>query len=58
MLVPATALRELMRHPGFSDLVLATMADRLTRTRASDLPRLAGVDQQAAKELRAAPAEA
>jgi hypothetical protein len=34
------------------------MADRLTRTRASDLPRLAGVDQQAAKELRAAPAEA
>jgi CRP-like cAMP-binding protein len=51
--VPAATLRRLMHHPAINQLVLATMSERLSRTAAiTDLPRFAGVDQAAARELR------
>jgi CRP-like cAMP-binding protein len=50
--VPAPALRALMTHPALSQLVLSKMTERLARTSLSDLPRFAGVDQEAMKELR------
>jgi CRP-like cAMP-binding protein len=51
--VPAEALRGLMDHPALNQLFLAKMTERLARTNITDLPRFAGVDQQALKELRA-----
>jgi CRP/FNR family transcriptional regulator, cyclic AMP receptor protein len=57
MQVPAAALRGLMTHAAFSQLLLAKMSERLNRTPAADLPRLAGPDQQDMRELRTAPAE-
>lgn len=51
--VPAETLRNLMSHPALSQLVLTKMADRLHRTSIKELPRFAGVDQQALKEIRA-----
>jgi CRP-like cAMP-binding protein len=53
--VPAPALRALMANPGMSQLVLSKMSERLARTSLSELPRFAGVDQAAMKELRLAP---
>lgn len=50
--VPANTLRGLMANPGFSQLVLGKMTERLTRTSITELPRFAGYDQQALKELR------
>jgi CRP-like cAMP-binding protein/sugar phosphate permease len=53
--VPAALLRTLMAVPAFSQLVLNKMSERLARTSIHDLPRFAGVDQQAARELREEP---
>jgi CRP-like cAMP-binding protein len=50
--VPARALRGLMAHPALSQLFLAKMSERLSRTHTSDLPRLAGLDQGALRDLR------
>jgi CRP-like cAMP-binding protein/sugar phosphate permease len=50
--VPAPALRALMANPAVSQLVLSKMTERLARTSLSDLPRFAGQDQEALKELR------
>ena len=53
--VPAPALRALMANPAMSQLVLNKMTERLARTSLSDLPRFAGLDQAALKELRMNP---
>ncbi|MFH1085806.1 MAG: MFS transporter, partial [Chloroflexota bacterium] len=55
--VPATALRNLMPNPAMRSVILARMAERLNRTSVSDLPRFAGYDQRALRDLRAAPPE-
>jgi CRP-like cAMP-binding protein/sugar phosphate permease len=50
--VPAQNLRNLMSNPAVSQIFLSKMTERLVRTSLSDLPRFAGVDQQALRELR------
>ncbi len=50
--VPATTLRKLMSNPALSSLLLSTMTERLGRTTIQELPRFAGVDQQAVRDLR------
>jgi MFS family permease len=50
--VPAEALRATMVVPEIQKLVLSTLASRLTRTESADLPRLAGLDQEALRDLR------
>jgi MFS family permease len=50
--IPAETLRALMAVPAISDLVLPTLTERLARTTSADLPRLAGLDQQALRDLR------
>ncbi len=56
--VPAEELRKLMNKPALSTIVLAKMTHRLTAsTLLGELPRFAGVDQEAARELRTIPAE-
>jgi MFS family permease len=56
--VPAETLRKLMSKPALSSLVLSKMTHRLSATSLlGELPRFAGPDQQAMRELRAAPAE-
>jgi DHA3 family macrolide efflux protein-like MFS transporter len=50
--VPAKALRGLMTDPALSQLFLSKMTERLSRTHTSDLPRLAGLDQEALRDLR------
>lgn len=55
--VPARTLRALMTNPAVSALITITMQERLNRTSLHELPRFAGVDQQDAGELRAAPAQ-
>ncbi len=52
MEVPAEALRATMVVPEIQKLVLSTLTSRLMRTEASDLPRLAGEDQEALRDLR------
>lgn len=54
--VPAAVLRGWMHHPTLRRLFLATASERLSRTHTADWPRLAGLDQQALRELRAQPA--
>lgn len=50
--VPADSLRATMVVPEIQKLVFSTLASRLLRTEAADLPRLAGVDQQSLRDLR------
>jgi CRP-like cAMP-binding protein len=50
--VPAEVLRGLMGNPALSRLFLSKMTERLSRTSITDLPRFAGYDQKALKELR------
>jgi DHA3 family macrolide efflux protein-like MFS transporter len=50
--VPANTLRGLMGQPVLGRLMLSKMSERLGRTHSSDLPRLAGLDQQALADLR------
>lgn len=60
--IPANTLRDMMALPVIGRLMLSTMSERLARTHSTDLPRLAGLDQEALVELRRpmepAPAEA
>lgn len=53
--VPASVLRAMMAQPAFSRIVLERMSERLTRDSMYDLPRLAGVSPQDARELREEP---
>jgi MFS family permease len=50
--VPAEALRSTMTVPEIQKLVFSTLTSRLMRTEAADLPRLAGPDQEALRDLR------
>jgi CRP-like cAMP-binding protein/sugar phosphate permease len=50
--VPAENLRATMGVPEIQKLVFSTLTSRLTRTEAADLPRLAGPDQEALRDLR------
>jgi MFS family permease len=50
--IPASILRVMMAQPAFSQIVLKRMSERLRRTSIRELPRLAGVDPQDARELR------
>lgn len=50
--VPADALRVTMEVPEISHVVLSTISNRLQRTEAADLPRLAGIDQDDLRDLR------
>jgi CRP-like cAMP-binding protein len=50
--VPAEALRATMTVPEIQRLVFSTLTSRLLRTEAADLPRLAGLDQEALRDLR------
>jgi DHA3 family macrolide efflux protein-like MFS transporter len=52
MEVPAEALRATMIVPEIRRLVLSTLTSRLLRTESADLPRLAGPDQEALRDLR------
>jgi MFS family permease len=53
--VPAPVLRGWMDKPALRHLFLSTAAERLGRTNDADWPRLAGLDQQALRELRERP---
>lgn len=57
LLVPGQTLRGLMTNPVLSQLFLSKMSERLARTSLTDLPRFAGYDQDALRELRTAPAD-
>jgi CRP-like cAMP-binding protein len=51
--VPADTLRQLMKLPDFSSLVLGKMQERLARTTSiADLPRFGGYDQTVLRQLR------
>ena len=51
--VPAETLRQLMKLPDFSSLVLGKMQERLARsTSIADLPRFGGFDQGVLRQLR------
>jgi DHA3 family macrolide efflux protein-like MFS transporter len=50
--IPGPTLRTLMAVPEISDIILPKMTERLARTTTADLPRLAGVDQAALRDLR------
>jgi CRP-like cAMP-binding protein len=52
MEVPAEALRGVMTVPEIRKVVLSTLTSRLLRTEATDLPRLAGIDQESLRDLR------
>jgi MFS family permease len=52
MEVPADALRATMTVPEIQRLVFSALTSRLLRTEAADLPRLAGPDQEALRDLR------
>ena len=55
--IPAEILRGLMGKPAMSAMVLSKMTERLTISSPHELPRLAGLDQHALRELRTVPAE-
>ena len=50
--VPAESLRATMSVPEIQRLVFSTLTSRLLQTQAADLPRLAGLDQEALRDLR------
>jgi CRP-like cAMP-binding protein len=50
--IPAMTLRSLMSEPSISEFVLPKLTERLARTTEADLPRLAGLDQGALRDLR------
>jgi CRP-like cAMP-binding protein len=52
MEVPADALRATMGVPEIQKLVFSTLTSRLLQTESADLPRLAGLDQEALRDLR------
>lgn len=50
--VPAPALRQMMGEPTLHRLFVSKMTERLVRMNMLDMPRVAGLDQQALQELR------
>src|SRR5262245_10202687 len=50
--IPCATLLTLMAVPEISDVILPRMTERLARTTTADLPRLAGIDQAALRDLR------
>ena len=56
--VPAENLKRLMDHPRLRYLLLSKLTERLSRTHVTDLPRLAGFDQDNLRDLRLTPIEA
>jgi CRP-like cAMP-binding protein len=56
--VPAPALRQMMSDPQLHRLFVSKMTERMVRMNMVDLPRLAGSDQQALRELRTPVSEA
>jgi CRP-like cAMP-binding protein len=50
--VPGPAFRRLMENPGMSQLVHRKFLERMARTNLDELPRFAGYDQAALRELR------
>ena len=58
LLVPADNLKRLMDHPRLRYLLLSKLTERLSRTHVTDLPRLAGFDQDNLRDLRLTPIEA
>jgi len=56
--VPAENLKRLMDHPRLRYLLLSKLTERLSRTHVTDLPRLAGFDQDNLRDLRLRPIEA
>jgi len=50
--VPAATLRAIMVVPEVRRLLLSTLTARLLRTESADLPRLAGLDPDAVRDLR------
>jgi CRP-like cAMP-binding protein/sugar phosphate permease len=52
MQVPAVTLRGLMANPQFSSLVLETLTARIRFSSHTTLPRFAGLDQDALRDLR------
>ena len=55
--VPAENLKRLLGHPQLRYLLLSKLTERLSRTHVTDLPRLAGFDQDNLRELRMTPIE-
>jgi CRP-like cAMP-binding protein len=55
--VPAENLKRLLDHPQLRYLLLSKLTERLSRTHVTDLPRLAGFDQDDIRELRIATIE-
>ncbi|MCK5053779.1 MAG: MFS transporter, partial [Anaerolineales bacterium] len=56
--VPAENLKRLMDHHRLRYLLLSKLTERLSRTHVTDLPRLAGFDQENLRDLRLTPIEA
>lgn len=56
--VPAENLKRLLDHPRLRYLLLSKLTERLSRTHVTDLPRLAGFDQNNLRDLRLTPIEA
>ena len=55
--VPAENLKRLLDHPRLRYLLLSKLTERLSRTHVTDLPRLAGFDQDNLRDLRLTPIE-
>jgi CRP-like cAMP-binding protein len=53
--VPAENLKRLLDHPQLRYLLLSKLTERLSRTHVTDLPRLAGFDQDNLRDLRMTP---
>ena len=56
--VPAENLKRLLIQPRLRYLLLSKLTERLSRTHVTDLPRLAGFDQDNLRDLRLTPIEA
>ncbi len=57
--VPAATLKEMAKKPELNSVFSAKIAERLARTNITDIPRAAGFDQEALRDLRTLqPAEA
>jgi MFS family permease len=50
--VPAATLRRMMDDPQINRIFLSKMTERMVRMNMIDLPRFAGIDQEALRELR------
>ena len=55
MQVPAENLKRILDHPQLHYLFLSKVSERINRTHVTDLPRLAGFDQEVLRDLRMTP---